>query len=46
MDRREFMRRFGNLGVASLALSSVPWLKGCTSAGQEEIVTAVYVSES
>ncbi len=37
MDRREFMRRFGNLGVASLALSSVPWLKGCTSAGQEEI---------
>ena len=37
MDRREFMKRVGTLGAAGLALSAVPWLKGCTAAGQEEI---------
>ena len=37
MDRREFIKRFGSAGAAGLLLSSVPWLKGCTPAGQEEM---------
>lgn len=37
MDRREFMKRFGTIGAAGAALSSIPWLKGCTAAGQDEI---------
>ena len=37
MDRREFMKRIGTLGAAGIALSAVPWLKGCTAAGQDEI---------
>lgn len=31
------MKRIGSLGAAGIALSAVPWLKGCTVAGQDEI---------
>lgn len=31
------MKRIGTLGAAGIALSAVPWLKGCTAAGQDEI---------
>ncbi|MCM1501583.1 MAG: Gfo/Idh/MocA family oxidoreductase [Bacteroidales bacterium] len=37
MDRREFMRRFGVMGMAGISLSAFPWLEGCTEAGQEAI---------
>ena len=37
MDRREFVKRFGTMGAAGLLMSSVPWLKGCTPAGQAEM---------
>lgn len=37
MDRREFMKQFSTIGAAGIALSSMPWLKGCTVAGKEEI---------
>lgn len=37
MDRREFLKRLGNMGAAGIALSTVPWLKGCTEAGLAEV---------
>ncbi len=37
MDRREFVKKVGTLGAAGLIFSSVPWLKGCTPAGQKEM---------
>ena len=37
MDRREFVKRFGTMGAAGILMTSFPWLKGCTPAGQEEM---------
>lgn len=37
MDRREFLKRIGTVGAAGAALAAVPWLKGCTAAGREEV---------
>ncbi|MDE6872313.1 MAG: Gfo/Idh/MocA family oxidoreductase [Bacteroidales bacterium] len=37
MDRREFVRRFGAMGLAGISLSAFPWLEGCTRAGKDAL---------
>lgn len=37
MDRRNFLKQAGSLGVAGIALSAAPWLKGSTPAAAAEV---------